>query len=175
MPGFRPGLTPKRAYDDGLATPTNQPRPTLAPRTWLAAGVLHMPVRIPHRRCDGARLFLVRRSHKAQLSLHPAQNGVRCPSILEAGTKEKRRRRISCVSNMNSDSPAGSDFYHRGLHPLRGNEKGDWCKSPFSRTDPPKPESQSRLGSGHPGKPILFVDWDRANGVPVATLGSGVN
>jgi hypothetical protein len=152
---------------------TNRDQPWLRAPGWQI-GVLHLPVRIPNRRCDGARLFLVRRSHKAQLS-PPPQNGVRCPSILEAGKKEKRRRRISCVSNMNSDSPAGSDFYHRGLHPLRGNEKGDWCKSPFSRTDPPKPESQSRLGSGHPGKPILFVDWDRANGVPVTTLGSGVN
>jgi len=42
--------------------------------------------------------------------------------------------------------------------------------SPLFRTDPPKPESQSRLGSGHPGKPILFVGMDRANGVPAARL-----
>src|SRR6202012_1136387 len=42
------------------------------------------------------------------------------------------------------------------LLPLRGNEKGGWCKPPSSITDPPKPESESRFGSGHPGKPILY-------------------
>ena len=45
------------------------------------------------------------------------------------------------------------------LLPLRGNEKGGWCKPPSSRTDPPKPESESRFGSGHPGKPILYFSW----------------
>jgi hypothetical protein len=56
------------------------------------------------------------------------------------------------------DSPAGRLTAVR-LLPLRDNEKGGWCKPPSSRTDPPKPESQSRLGSGHPGKPILYFSW----------------
>jgi hypothetical protein len=45
--------------------------------------------------------------------------------------------------------------HYKGSQPE--NEKGGWCKPPSSlRTDPPKPDTQSRLGSGHPGKPIFF-------------------
>jgi hypothetical protein len=56
---------------------------------------------------------------------------------------------------------------HRKAHSPR-TKKGAGASPLFLITDPPKPESQSRLGSGHPGKPIFLTSlpyW-RANGVP---------
>jgi hypothetical protein len=51
------------------------------------------------------------------------------------------------------------------------NEKGAGASPLFYRTDPPKPKSQSRLGFGHPGKPILLLlGWKIANGVPGMAL-----
>jgi hypothetical protein len=46
----------------------------------------------------------------------------------------------------------------RTNHPNRTSRerKRGLVQAPFFlRTDPPKPETQSRLGSGHPGKPIF--------------------
>ncbi len=38
--------------------------------------------------------------------------------------------------------------------------------SPLFVIDAPKPETESRFGPGHPGKPILYVDIQRANRMP---------
>src|SRR5260370_26250805 len=43
--------------------------------------------------------------------------------------------------------------------------KGGWCKPPFI-IDAPKPATESRIGSGHPGKPIFYVENQRANRMP---------
>jgi hypothetical protein len=41
--------------------------------------------------------------------------------------------------------------------------------SPLFIIDAPKPETESRFGSGHPGKPIFFkVVYTRASGMPGA-------
>jgi hypothetical protein len=46
-------------------------------------------------------------------------------------------------------------------------KKGGWCKPPF-RIDAPKTGTESRFGSGHPGKPISFkVAKRRASVMPV--------
>ena len=39
-------------------------------------------------------------------------------------------------------------------------------QAPFILIDAPKPVTESRIGSGHPGKPILYVGSRRATGMP---------
>jgi hypothetical protein len=41
-------------------------------------------------------------------------------------------------------------------HPQTEMKKGAGASPLFPRTDPPNTETQSRLGFGHPGKPIFF-------------------
>src|SRR5260370_15166244 len=47
--------------------------------------------------------------------------------------------------------------------------KGGWCKPPFI-IDAPKPATESRIGSGHPGKPIFYVENQRANRMPAKSV-----
>jgi hypothetical protein len=42
--------------------------------------------------------------------------------------------------------------------------------SPLFVIDAPKPVTESRIGSGHPGKPIFYVTNQRANHVPATDV-----
>jgi hypothetical protein len=46
--------------------------------------------------------------------------------------------------------------------------------SPLFVIDAPKPVTESRIGSGHPGKPILYVDNQRANRMPAMIVPRGI-
>jgi hypothetical protein len=55
------------------------------------------------------------------------------------------------------------------------SEKGAGASPLLFLIDAPKPETESRFGSGHPGKPIFFkVAKRRASGMPAVGY-SGVN
>src|SRR3979411_3251375 len=45
--------------------------------------------------------------------------------------------------------------------------------SPLFVIDAPKPVTESRIGSGHPGKPILYVTNQRANRMPAVSVPQG--
>ena len=60
--------------------------------------------------------------------------------------------RAACVTEL--DHPRERRTNHPGQKSPR-TKKGAGASPLFLRTDPPKPKTQSRLGSGHPGKPIL--------------------
>jgi hypothetical protein len=45
--------------------------------------------------------------------------------------------------------------------------------SPLFLIDAPKPVTESRIGSGHPGKPIFCVTNQRANHMPAGVVPSG--
>src|SRR5260370_20982515 len=47
--------------------------------------------------------------------------------------------------------------------------KGGWCKPPFI-IDAPKPATESRIGSAHPGEPIFYVENQRANRMPAKSV-----
>ena len=57
-----------------------------------------------------------------------------------------------------------------------GKRKRGLVQAPFFlRTDPPKPETQSRLGSGHPGKPIFFNSVAVGESKPCASVSSDIH
>ena len=89
-------------------------------------------------------------------------------------SKKKRRRELPCALLRFQIHPREAISTTEDYNHFELMRKGAGA-SPLFRTDPPKPESQSRLGSGHPGKPILFVAMGRANGVPVVELSSTPN
>jgi hypothetical protein len=47
--------------------------------------------------------------------------------------------------------------------------------SPLFVIDAPKPVTESRIGSGHPGKPIFYVTNQRANHVPATDVPEGAS
>jgi hypothetical protein len=47
--------------------------------------------------------------------------------------------------------------------------------SPLFVIDTPKPVTESRIGSGHPGKPILYVAELRANRMPCSEIRPGTD
>ena len=108
----------------------------------------HLEPKVEQKRTTGAGCFGGIEGNSGHGKARQQATGTSCSGALcETSTRGK------LVANHRSGGVCRAAFSQ--AQAVNRNEKGGLVQAPSFSIDAPKPVTESRIGSGHPGKPIL--------------------